>query len=356
MLFKRSKICSLFSIIVCVFCAVSCAFLNANSAFASDSFTVYWRSFSQNGSNAVNQSGAFSGSYTGLNILGADGQSYKILYGFSMDFAVTDNSTYQYKNLKVQFTAGQNVGYSGDNSWAVPLPKSLTTIGTNRGAYSSSNSCVGTRNYTDMLGQMRNNSVTYVCNVSWENATAQNAQLVLGTIQSATNSSPALAIYCGNTMSPACYTAVSISDLSYELTGSNDPSYSQLEVISSQITMINNNIENHNAQEEQGWNNISNQSTNDIPNSTDQSTTNLIGVISSFVTAIGGINATDCQLTLPFPNYAGGSTTVDVCQGKDKAPQIVQIGSSMFLLLFFLPLAWLLLKLIYNEIRSWTNG
>lgn len=356
MLFRKGKKCSLFSIIVCVFCAVSCVFLNANNAFAAEQFTVYWRSFSQNGSAAVNQSGAFSGSYTGLSILGADGQSYKQLYGFSMDFAVTDNSSYQYKNLKITFTAGQNVGYSGDNSWAVPLPASLTAVGTNRGAYSSNNSCVGTRNYTDYNGQMRNNTVTYVCQVSWDNAIAQNAQLILGTVRTATNSTPVIATYCGTTLAPSCYTGVTIGDLSYELTGSNDPSYSQLEVISTQITTINNNIENHNNQEEQGWENISNQSANDIPNSTDQQTSNLIGVITSFVTAIGGITASDCNLTLPFPNYAGGSTTVNVCQGKDKAPQIVQIGSSMLLLLFFLPLCWLLLKLIYNEIRTWTNG
>lgn len=103
--------------------------------------------------------------------------------------------------------------------------------------------------------------------------------------------------------------------------------------------------------------NIQNQTSSDIPNATNSQTTSLINTLTSFVGAITAIDTTgNCQLTLPFPNFAGGSFTVNPCNGADKAPTIIQVFSSLFLIGIFVPLAWLLLKMIYNEIRSWTNG
>lgn len=101
---------------------------------------------------------------------------------------------------------------------------------------------------------------------------------------------------------------------------------------------------------------ISGQDVSDIPDSTNSQTTSLIGVISNFISSLSSYNATSCSLTLPFPNYAGGTTTVDPCSGKEIAPTIVQVASSLLLICTFVPLAFIVLRMIYNEIRSWTNG
>lgn len=102
--------------------------------------------------------------------------------------------------------------------------------------------------------------------------------------------------------------------------------------------------------------NISNQSAGDIQGSQNQQTTSLINVISGFISAFSGITAGNCNLTLEFPDYAGGTRVVNICSGKDKAPRIVEIGSSMLLICVFVPLAYIVIRMIYNEIRSWTNG
>lgn len=109
-------------------------------------------------------------------------------------------------------------------------------------------------------------------------------------------------------------------------------------------------------QNNEAYDNISNQSANDISGATNNQTTSLINVITGFIGAFSGINATNCNLTLEFPNYAGGSRVVNICSGKEKAPRIVEIGSSLLLICVFVPLAYVLIRMIYNEIRSWTNG
>ena len=139
-------------------------------------------------------------------------------------------------------------------------------------------------------------------------------------------------------------------------TMTTDQNTSIMGEINQNITNINNNINEQNQKEQQAIDNISNQSQSDISNAENAATTNLIGVLSGFINAFSNINATNCSLTLEFPNYAGGRRVVDICQGKDKAPRIVEIGSSLLLIAVFVPLAYILIKMIYNEIRSWTNG
>lgn len=103
--------------------------------------------------------------------------------------------------------------------------------------------------------------------------------------------------------------------------------------------------------------NISNQTASDIDGATNQQTTNLIGTISSFVSALSSINTNgSCQLTLPFPSLLGGNQVVNPCNGADKAPAIITAASSLLLITVFVPLAFILVKMIYNEIRSFTNG
>ena len=120
-------------------------------------------------------------------------------------------------------------------------------------------------------------------------------------------------------------------------------------------TIINQNNEYY-SKEYEADSNISNQSTSDINGATNSQTNSIIGTISSFVSAIGNIQTGSCELTLPFPVFAGGSQTVNPCSGKEKAPTIVAIGSSMLLIGIFIPFAFIVLKMIYSEIRGWTNG
>lgn len=101
---------------------------------------------------------------------------------------------------------------------------------------------------------------------------------------------------------------------------------------------------------------ISGQDANSIDGATNAQTTSLINVITGFISAFSGINASNCNLTLEFPDYAGGTRIVDICSGKEKAPRIVEIGSSLLLICVFVPLAYVVIRMIYNEIRSWTNG
>lgn len=101
--------------------------------------------------------------------------------------------------------------------------------------------------------------------------------------------------------------------------------------------------------------NIGDQSTSDIEGATNQQTTNLIGILTNFVQTITNIQPSEyCSIWLNFPSFAGGRQYAYLCQGRQI--QIVNIFSSVVLVTFFIPLAYTLLKMIYNEIRSWTNG
>lgn len=108
--------------------------------------------------------------------------------------------------------------------------------------------------------------------------------------------------------------------------------------------------------QEQAAADVSAQSPEDIANATNQQTTNIIGIISSFLSAITNFSAGTCDLALDFPSYAGGVMTVNVCQNRDRGGNLIALFTSLTLIMFYLPLAFKLLSMIYNEIRSFTNG
>lgn len=91
-------------------------------------------------------------------------------------------------------------------------------------------------------------------------------------------------------------------------------------------------------------------------NSENTATTNLVGALSSLLSALTNLNATNCNVTLPFPSALGGNMTVNICQNKDYAGNIISVFGSLTLCVFYVPLALKLLSMIYNEIRSFTNG
>ena len=124
----------------------------------------------------------------------------------------------------------------------------------------------------------------------------------------------------------------------------------------SAVEICKNFNEEYYDEQRQADQNISNQSASDINGAENQVTTNLIGIITSFVTELSSFSATDCNLTLPLPSFVGGETTVNICQGKDVLGNFISLFSTLTVVMFYIPLAWILLKMIYNEIRSWTNG
>lgn len=169
---------------------------------------------------------------------------------------------------------------------------------------------------------------------------------------------------------------MTISPISYT-TLSFEPTWDQLNEISSKLTTSNGNLQlirgklddiatlleeqneaqqDQQEQEQQAQSNIENQSISDIEDSTSQATTNLIGVLSSFLTELQGFSATNCNLSLPFPQFIGGTQIVNICQGKDVLGNFITVVGTLAMVVFYIPLAIVLLKMIYNEIRSFTNG
>lgn len=116
-----------------------------------------------------------------------------------------------------------------------------------------------------------------------------------------------------------------------------------------------------NERQNQATDNIENQSTSDseYSQSTNQQTTSLISAFGGFVSALGSIQATNCNLSLPLPNFVGGTTTVNACTAKtdggNDVINIINIASSIVAIIFYIPFALMMINLIYKEIRSFTN-
>lgn len=91
-------------------------------------------------------------------------------------------------------------------------------------------------------------------------------------------------------------------------------------------------------------------------NSSSGQTTNLIGAFQSFVTALTNLSASNCNVTLAWPSSLGGNMQVNICQNKDYAGNIISVFGSLTLIVFYIPFSLKLLSMIYNEIRSFTNG
>lgn len=152
------------------------------------------------------------------------------------------------------------------------------------------------------------------------------------------------------------------------ITWSNDKSAALLESQNAILQTQNNLLEAQNRlmqeqydRENQSIDNIEGQSSSDIPNSSNQQTSNLIGIITGFISTITGYGTgNSCVISLPFPEFAGGTQTVNVCNDRDKLAMnnlnYVMIFANLAMVCFFVPICFILLRMIYKEIRSWTNG
>lgn len=141
----------------------------------------------------------------------------------------------------------------------------------------------------------------------------------------------------------------------YIVSSSDNESELAMEEINNTLNIIYQQNSEYYQHEYDAIDNIENQTPNDMNVGTGNYT-NLIGLLQGFLVMLESPRFLNCELTLPFPEYAGGTVVVNPCSFKEKAPAIVQWGSSLLLVTFFIPFAFIMLKLIYNEIRSWTNG
>lgn len=122
--------------------------------------------------------------------------------------------------------------------------------------------------------------------------------------------------------------------------------------VNNSVNDLNDTISEQNDKENAAIDNIDNQSTSDIGGTEDSNTTSLIGLFSSFVSALSSASATNCNINGDMGNIDLG--TLNLC--RDNPPAIVQIIGSIFLIAIFVPLAYFLVKRIISEVRSFTNG
>lgn len=119
-----------------------------------------------------------------------------------------------------------------------------------------------------------------------------------------------------------------------------------------EMSELNDSVQERNNKEYNSVDNIDGQSASDITGTDNQNTTNLIGIFSSFVTALGNASSTNCNFSGDFGNLDIGQ--LDFCH--DDPPTIVQVIGSLVLIAIFVPLAYFLVNRIISEIRSFTNG
>lgn len=130
----------------------------------------------------------------------------------------------------------------------------------------------------------------------------------------------------------------------------------QLDNISNQLDDLSQDINDHYDAENDAVDNISNQTPPASGSGQNSTTSSLLDTLGSFLTAITNLSATNCEVVLAFPAFAGGSQTVNICQNKEYTGNIVSVAGSIILVLFYLPVAFMLVNKIYSEIRSFTNG
>lgn len=128
--------------------------------------------------------------------------------------------------------------------------------------------------------------------------------------------------------------------------------YNLLNEQGNSLDEIKDNVGERNQKEYDSVDNIDGQSASDIPGTDNQNTTNLIGIFSSFVSALGNASSTNCNFDGDFGNLDLGQ--MNFC--RDDPPQIVQVIGSLVLIAVFVPLAYFLVNRIISEIRSFTNG
>lgn len=126
----------------------------------------------------------------------------------------------------------------------------------------------------------------------------------------------------------------------------------QINDVNNKLDDLNTSVENRNRAEFDSVDNINNQTPSDISDSTDQHTTNLMGIFSSFVSAVTAAGATNCNIVANWGHLNLG--TLNLC--RDQPPAFVSVIGSIVLIVILVPCAYWLVMRILAEIRSFTNG
>lgn len=134
--------------------------------------------------------------------------------------------------------------------------------------------------------------------------------------------------------------------------GSSMPSQTQINNLNNSVNDLNTSVENRNRAEFDAVDNINDQTPSDISDSTDQHTTNLMGIFSSFVSAVTAAGATNCNIVANWGHLNLG--TLNLC--RDQPPAFVSVIGSIVLIVILVPCAYWLVMRILAEIRSFTNG
>lgn len=289
---------------------------------------------------------SFNGSIP-LELITGSTTADKALFGTVVNFTnipsyITDTDQYHTINWYYTLSASNNNIDWSSNESRVPITFSQSMGGT-------------TTNYTDKCNYvLSNNDLGVVCSMSYsQGQRPSSVAITLGRTGVFTfgTDTPLGYSYHSNT-SPFVGATIKISDVHMTWTSSGTD---QSGVIDS-INNVNNTVNNFYNAESGAADNISGQTPPASGSGQNSTTSSLLDTLGSFLTAITNLSATNCNVVLAFPAFAGGSQTVNICQNKEYTGNVVSVAGSIILVLFYLPVAFMLVNKIYSEIRSFTNG
>lgn len=318
--------------------------LNTSKVYAASTpFSVYWRSFYSTTTGFVNQSDAISGTNTSAKIVAYNTLNNITLLGVSMDFAVDDNTEYKYKQMVVKSELYQPIS-SGNTSFVVPMPSRLS-MNTTSGSKTSTN--CGIVKGTDISGNINNQKAVVTCSIVWDDyGTTSNAQLVLGTIQNASQLTQMIA------SADTQYNAdIYISAVEYNLSGSNDPSLLQLQEISNAIVSMN----SRDSQDRTDLQNTSDGAESDASSAAsdiNNAKTSLLTVIGNFINVVIHPPSSNCVIDADMGNMDLGD--IDLCQ-LSLPPAFAVIGS-LLIIGFIIPFAYSLIMTVLSLLKGATDN
>lgn len=363
------KFRKLFTILAVLFVPLFICLKNTNNTSAlyddiNAPFTVYWRSYSigVNGT-PVNQSGAFTNSATSQTLLTYETGVWKDLYGFSIDFQINEPSNnWRYKSLNVKAELYQETWDEDTTSNSIQdhindvLQHNSLSVNTSRGDQYVGNKCTIANMYT-LNGGSNIFSYTLSCTINFsEYSDLYNAQIVLGTIQNATTSSPLIGYVCGDPTIGSCSASIQLRGISYTVSGTDDPSYRELQEISSAITEQN----DRDSQDREDLNNQVDDSSDDADDAGAQITTGITPIttlIGNYVNIILHPPETDCSVNFDIlfvPFHTGSYGSADLCSLNP--PTAISVIGSLLIIGFIIPFAYSIFMFILKELQNFVGG
>lgn len=311
----------------------------ASSWNASGSYGYYI-----NGNYGRNQS--WSG-YPPVELITGSKTTVKHLYGVQTAHNISINDQKKYHNIRVGLVLSSSS--PRDDLLASNIPVTVQLTYSNNTYETITLGCGA--NYTESTPAY----LEAVCEFTLDNYKAPTRwSLTMGRVGTFTYPTDDPLITSGTicaVSSVSCAT-ISVHQTYEQWSGSNDDSAA----IVGGLQDIDNTLNQQFDQENDAVDNISNQQPPASGSGQNSTTSSLLDTLGSFLTAITNLSATNCEVVLAFPSFAGGSQTVNICQNKEYTGNIVSIAGSIILVLFYLPVAFMLINKIYSEIRSFTNG